>query len=223
MTGRLVVFEGVEGAGKSTQLRRLGARLERAGIASRTLREPGGTAIGDRVRAVLLDPSSQLDPRTEAHLFMASRAQLVATEVRPALAAGTLVLLDRFFLSTYAYQIAGRGLPESDVRGANALATGGLVPDLTIVVDLGARDGLARVVSRGPIDRMERAGPEFLARVERAFSEFTTPAWQRTHPEAGRIVAVDGRGSEDAVEARVIDAIAATIPALAALREHAVA
>ena len=135
--GRLVVLEGVEGAGKSTQLARLADRLRTAGTDVRTWREPGGTPVGDRIRAILLDPEASMDPRTEALMFMASRAQLVATEVRPALAAGAVVLLDRFFLSTYAYQVGGRGLPESDVRAANAAATAGLVPDLTVLLKIG--------------------------------------------------------------------------------------
>ena len=129
--GRLIVFEGVEGAGKSTQLERLGGHLARAGVSHREFREPGGTALGDSIRQLLLDPLSTVSARAEALLFMASRAELVSRELRPALESGTIVLLDRFFLSTYAYQIAGRGLAESDVRSANMMATDGLVPDLT--------------------------------------------------------------------------------------------
>src|SRR4051812_32657866 len=95
------------------------------------LREPGGTPVGDQLRTIVLHPESQLTPRAEALLFMASRAELVHRVVRPALDRGATVILDRFFLSTYAYQVVGRGLLESDVREANHLATAGLVPDLT--------------------------------------------------------------------------------------------
>jgi dTMP kinase len=214
--GRLVVLEGVEGAGKSTQLARLADRLRRAGAEVRTYREPGGTPVGDRIRAVLLDPDATMDPRTEALLFMASRAQLVATELRPALEAGAVVLLDRFFLSTYAYQVGGRGLPEGDVRAANAAATAGLVPDLTVLLSLPSAEGLARAAARGPSDRMERSGHEFHARVDAAFHSFATPVWQAAHPEAGRVEVVDATGTPDEVAGRVARAVA-SLPGLAAM------
>ena len=207
-----MVFEGVEGAGKSTQLRRLEARLSRAGVPCQSFREPGGTAAGDRIRHALLDPAVSLDPRTEALLFMASRAELVATAVSPALVVGTAVLLDRFFLSTYAYQVAGRGLPEEDIVAANRAATGGLVPDLTLLLSLPSAVGLARAHSRGPSDRMEQSGPEFHARVERAFALFATPDWQAGHPEAGPIVVVSAAGTADDVEERVAAVIAERVP-----------
>jgi dTMP kinase len=138
---------------------------------------------------------------------MASRAELVAREVEPALAAGTIVILDRFFLSTYAYQIAGRGLSESDVRSANMMATHGLVPDLTILLTLGADVGLERAKRRGEADRIEQSGREFHARVEAAFTEFSTRGWQATHEECGPIVAVDATGGPDEVETRVLDTV----------------
>src|SRR5438094_8751724 len=114
--GRLIVFEGAEGAGKSTQVRLLADRLVSNGHDVVAVREPGGTVVGDEIRRILLDPTSDIVPRTEALLFMASRAQLVEREIRPALDAGSIVLVDRFFLSTYAYQGDGRGLSEDDLR-----------------------------------------------------------------------------------------------------------
>jgi dTMP kinase len=206
--GRLIVFDGVEGAGKSTQLDRLAAHLERAGVRHRCFREPGGTPLGDEIRRVLLDPASRISARSEALLFMASRAELVARELRPGLASGTVILLDRFFLSTYAYQVAGRGLPEPEVRTANLMATDGLVPDLTLLLTLGATEGLARATKRSGPDRIEQSGDAFHARVERAFAEFATEAWQRAHPECGPIVSIGASGQPDAVEARVLDALA---------------
>ncbi|HEY5219508.1 MAG TPA: dTMP kinase, partial [Gemmatimonadaceae bacterium] len=142
-------------------------------------------------------------PRAEALLFMASRAQLLETLVRPALAAGHVVLLDRFFLSTYAYQGAGRGLPEAEVRQANAVATSGLVPDVTLLLSLSVHEGLARAEKRGERDRMERNADDFHNRVAAAFAQFGTAAWQREHAECGPIVTVDASGSEDDVFARV--------------------
>ena len=214
MSGRLVVFEGVEGAGKTTQLDRLIARLAGARITYKKFREPGGTPLGNWIRDGLLGQDWTVEPRAEALLFMASRAQLVADEVRPALAAGTLVLLDRFFLSTYAYQIGGRGLADADVRAANALATGGLVPDLTVLLEVPARLGLERAEHRGPKDRMERAGPVFLQHVGDAFSRFATAEWQAAHAEAGPIAAIDAVGSTDEVERRVLAVIAQRLPDL---------
>jgi dTMP kinase len=215
MTGRLVVFEGVEGAGKSTQLARFRARLERAGLPVVSFREPGGTPLGNWIRDGVLAKDWEIDARSEALLFMASRAQLVATEIRPALGNGSLVLLDRFFLSTYAYQARGRGLGDADVRSANALATDGLVPDLTVLLEIPARIGLSRAEQRGPKDRMEREGSGFMLSVAEAFSTFATPDWQRRHPEAGPIVTVDAIGSPDEVEHRVLEAVSARLPELA--------
>jgi dTMP kinase len=131
--GRLIVFEGPEGVGKTTQLGLLGAWLEERSIAHIRVREPGGTALGNEIRSLLLDPANEMDARAEALLFMASRAALVDRVVEPAMQRGTLVLADRFFLSTYAYQVAGRGLPETEIRTTNRFATRGLVPDLTLL------------------------------------------------------------------------------------------
>ena len=215
--GRLIVFEGVEGAGKSTQLDRLTAQLARAGIPHKKFREPGGTKLGDSIRALLLDPRSTITARAEALLFMASRAELVACELRPALEAGAIVLLDRFFLSTYAYQIAGRGLTEQDVRSANMMATDGLVPDLTVLLTLRADIGLERAERRSGPDRIEKSGLDFHARVEEAFTGFATREWQSTHEECGPIVAVDANGSPDDVEARVLDVVTTRFTELRAL------
>ena len=214
--GRLVVFEGGEGAGKSTQLRRLAASLTAAGVAHRVFREPGGTPAGDRIRDLLLHSSEPLAPRTEAALFIASRAQLVAAEILPALERGEQVLLDRFLLSTYAYQVHGRGLPESEVRAANRLATAGLVPDLTLLLALAPREGLARAGARGGADRIERAEAAFHERVAAAFLRFSASEWQHAHPECGPIVSVDAAGTEADVETRLRAVFAARLPGLLA-------
>lgn len=210
--GRLVVFEGGEGAGKTTQLERLALRLGRHGAQVRTLREPGGTPVGDEIRALLLRPGALIPPRTEALLFMASRAALVGEQVRPALERGEIVLLDRFFLSTYAYQVGGRGLPEDEVREANRFATGGLIPDVTVLLTLAADVGLTRAAQRGSADRMEQAERAFHDRVESAFARFADPSWQAAHPECGPIVAVSADGEMDPVEERVWQVVASACP-----------
>lgn len=203
MRGLLVVFEGSEGAGKSTQLRRLGQWLEQAGHSVVSVREPGGTPLGDDIRRVLLDPASEIVPAAEALLFMASRAQVVDAVIRPAVERGAIVLVDRFFLSTYAYQADARGLPLSDVRQANRLAVGELVPDLTILLQVPVGDGLVRAAQRSGPDRMEQTGDAFHDRVASAFARFATVEWQQAHPECGPIMPVDGTGDEAAVEQRI--------------------
>jgi dTMP kinase len=210
--GGLVVFEGAEGVGKSTQVDLLLRRLKDAGIAAVSFREPGGTSVGDQIREILLSPGNQISPASEALLFMASRAELCEREIAPAIEAGKVVVLDRFFLSTYAYQIVGRGLEEEDVRRANKLATGGLVPDLTVLLDYPVRSGLERASGRGSSDRMEQLDAEFHERIGRAFATFATDEWSAKHPECGRIVSVDARGSAEEVAARVADALADNLP-----------
>jgi dTMP kinase len=209
----LIVLEGPEGAGKSTQIKLLAEALAKAGKKVVSLREPGGTPLGEEVRKVLLhDAALDIVPRAESLLFMAARAQIVEKEVMPALQAGTTVLLDRFFLSTYAYQMAGRGLPHDQVVAANRLATTGLRPDLTILLTMPASEGLARAQKRGARDRMEQADPSFHERVVKAFAEFGTAEWQTANPEAGPIVSVDALGSEREVHERVMRAVSALRP-----------
>lgn len=202
--GKLIVLEGAEGVGKTTQIRRLADTLTARGIRHLAVREPGGTPVGDKIRRILLDPGPELSRETEALLFMASRAELIARLVRPALEEGQVVVADRFFLSTYAYQIAGRGLTEPEVTAANQFATGGLVPDLTLLLRLPVSAALARTDSRGARDRIEAADDDFHHRVARAFDRFADEGWQRNHPESGPVVPIDGSGSVDDVAAAII-------------------
>ena len=211
--GLLLVVEGPEGAGKSTQVRRLGAWLNRRGRRHAELREPGGTPLGERIREILLDdPAREMSAAAEAALFIASRAELVDRVVKPALERGTVVRLERFFLSTYAYQVHGRGLPEDEVRAANMLATGRLTPDLTILLRLSSEEGLKRADARGARDRMESVGDEFHQRVQQAFERFASREWQHAHPECGPIVAVEAGESEDRVERSILALLASRWP-----------
>jgi len=210
--GKLIVFEGAEGAGKTTQIRILSERLTNAAVSWVGVREPGGTPVGDDIRDIVLHQDEELTAATEALLFMASRAELVAREIMPALEKRSVVLVDRFFLSTYAYQIVGRGLPENEVRAANRLATAGLVPDLTLLLDVHASHGLERADARGKRDRIERSGDDFHARVANAFRQFADPEWQHSHPECGPIKLIDGTGDEATVHARIASALASAFP-----------
>lgn len=203
-SGKLIVLEGAEGVGKTTQIRRLGETLTARGIRHLAVREPGGTDVGDQIRRLLLDPGPELGARTEALLFMASRAELVDRVIRPALDSGLVVLADRFFLSTYAYQIAGRGLKDAEVAAANGFATGGLVPDLTVLLRLSVEAALERTDRRGSRDRIEAANDDFHHRVAEAFDRFADPAWQHRHSEWGAVTAVNAAGTVDEVANAVL-------------------
>jgi dTMP kinase len=205
--GLLLVLEGPEGAGKTTQLRRLAEWLATHDRSVLAVREPGGTVVGDEIRRILLDPHSDIVPRAEALLFMASRAQLIEREIRPALARGDVVLVDRFFLATYAYQGVGRGIPEGDLQVANMTATQGLRPDLTLLMMLPVTEGLSRANQRGAHDRMEQADIDFHNRVAQAFTTFSAPEWQAAHPECGPILVVDASGSQEDVFSRLASAL----------------
>lgn len=212
LRGRLIVLEGQESAGKSTQAPRLVQWLTDRGVEAILLREPGGTDAGEKIREMVLHVPYQLTAAGEALLFMASRAELVDRVIKPSLREGRTVILDRFFLSTYAYQVAGRGLDADLVASANALATQELVPDITVVLTLSAAERRARLDRRGGHDKIERAGDQFHARVDAAFERFLDRAWQATHPEAGPIVGIDGAGTEDEVLNRITAALTRVWP-----------
>ena len=173
--GVLITFEGGEGAGKSTQIGRLSGRLvAELGLAPEQVvrvREPGGTVLGEGIREVLKRPESRIGGPSEALLFAACRAQLVEDVIRPALAAGKVVLCDRFADSTVAYQGGGRGLPADLVESVNRLACGEVRPDLTVLLDLDPADGLARASARdsGKADRLEALDLAFHRRVRDAY------------------------------------------------------
>jgi dTMP kinase len=171
-----VVVEGPEGAGKSTLVRALAARLRAAGRPVVTVREPGGTPVAEAARKVVLKFPHEMAPAAELFLILAARADLVARVIRPALAAGRVVLADRFDLSTAAYQVAGAGLPAREVAEANRLATGGLVPDITLVLDLPVEVGRARQRAAGKAgDRFERQDDAFHRRVLEAYRNARGP------------------------------------------------
>lgn len=174
--GLFLTVEGVEGAGKTTQVALLAERLRGGGREVLVVREPGGTPLAEEARRLFLDPALALDASTELFLVLVARADLVQRVVRPALAAGTIVLADRFDLSTRAYQIGGRGLPDDDVIAANRLATGGLAPDLVIVLDVAPEVGQARQAASGKQkDRMELADAAFHGRVADTFRRASGP------------------------------------------------
>jgi dTMP kinase len=168
MTGRglFVVLEGPEGSGKSTLAGPLADRMRRHGVEPLVVREPGGTRAGEIARRALLDPEHPVGPLAELFFYLAARAELVETVIAPTLAAGGVVLSDRFSLSTEAYQMAGRGLPPAVVLAANSAAAGKRQPDLTLVLDLPPEVGRARQVAAGKrLDRLDAESAEFHRRV----------------------------------------------------------
>lgn len=195
MSGLFITIEGVEGAGKTTQLKRLHRYLDELGYSVIVTREPGGTPVSEAVRLLLLDPShTGMAPVTELLLYEAARAQHVAELIRPALDAGKTVLCDRFADSTTAYQGAGRALAPDDILALHNLATGGLWPDLTLVLDLPVKTGLERARNRGRYDRLEQETLSFHERVRDGFHELA-----RREPE--RIKVIDATGSVEEIAA----------------------
>ena len=201
--GIFITFEGGEGAGKSTQLTRLAERLRATGKGVLSLREPGGTPFGEKMRDVLKQPGSAIRPAAEALLFASCRAQLVADVIAPALAAGQVVLCDRFIDSTVAYQSGGRGLDRGLIEAANRLACGAVRPDLTILLDLDPARGLGRASVRdhGQPDRFEVLGAEFHRQVRALYHTLAKE-------EPGRFFVVDAARPPEAIEEEIWHEIA---------------
>jgi dTMP kinase len=207
--GLFITFEGVEGSGKTTQAALLAGYLEGRGVDVTVLREPGGTALGERVRSILLNAGEEpITPVAELFLYEACRAQVVNDAIRPALAAGRTVVCDRFIDSTVAYQGYGRGLGAGDVGMVNSVATGGLVPDLTIIVDCDPASGLerawGRINSAAPDtereDRFECEEIEFHNKVREGYLGLA-------RGEPARIRVVDGSGTVEEVSVLVRAAV----------------
>lgn len=168
--GFFIAVEGPDGAGKTTLAAALAERVREAGVDPVLVRQPGGTPAAERIREAFLDPAVRFEPQTELLYICAARAHLVQEVIRPALAAGRVVISDRYDLSTQAYQGAGRGLDRQIVAAVNAVATGGLQPHLTLVLDIPPEVGLARQQESGKVgDRLERADPAFHRRVADAY------------------------------------------------------
>ncbi len=203
--GRLITVEGLDGAGKTTLVSGLADALAALGQEVAVLREPGGVALSERIRALVKEPELQVDPRAEALLYAAARAQLVAERLAPLLDSGSWVLLDRFVDSSLAYQGAGRALGVDAVRRLNAFATGGLAPDRTLLLRIDPATGLARAAGRGEAaDRLEREDLAFFAASGAAYDELAA-----AEPE--RFAVLDATLPPRSL---VVEAVAAVVPLL---------
>ena len=199
--GAFITLEGVDGSGKSTQAALLAGRLREAGFEVVSLREPGGTPISEKIRALLLDPAnSAMADECELLLYEASRAQLVCEVIEPALERGAIVVCDRFHDSTHAYQHGARGLSDDLVSKANALGCCGVEPDVTLVLDMDPSDAFARATADGQ-DRLEAEGLAFQRRVRADYLALAAA-------EPARIVVVNAAGGTDEVAARIDEVLA---------------
>src|SRR6266516_7947999 len=203
MAGAFITFEGIDGCGKSTQLRLLASALRLQGLEVVTTREPGGTTLGQKLRAALLDVDEQVDPLTELLVFAADRAQHVRKHLSPALAANKVVLSDRYADATVAYQGAGRGFDRTLIQQLVQLATGGLKPDLTLLFDLSVPESAVRTRKRVALkhtDRLDIEDAEFHTRVRNAYLELA-----RTDPDRVRVI--DARNSVQETQEMVMDIV----------------
>jgi dTMP kinase len=206
--GLFITFEGPDGSGKSTQARLLAERLRRDGHPVLETVEPGGTAIGQQIRRILLDPANrELRPIPELLLMFAARAQNVEQSVLPALTEGQIVVSDRFTDSSLAYQGGGHGLAWETVLAVDRIACHGLVPDLTLCIDIDTETGLARAQARNEQHEMryEQQGADFHQRVRAAYHEIA-----RREPRRFRLI--DGRGSPEEIAAKVWQEVAGMLP-----------
>lgn len=197
-----VTFEGIEGSGKTTQVRRLSGYLKEKGVLHLVTREPGGTPLADEIRSLLLSSRSEsVFPETELLLYEAARAQHVRSVILPALASGQAVLCDRFCDATSAYQGFSRGIEAVRVDWLNAFASAGVVPDLTFLLDVSPEDGFVRVHGRGMLpDRMEAESLEFHRQVREGYLRLQAA-------EPARILRVDGARPEEDVFGRIREAV----------------
>ncbi|KPJ65796.1 hypothetical protein AMJ44_09430 [candidate division WOR-1 bacterium DG_54_3] len=187
-----ITFEGPEGCGKSTHSKRLKNYLESKKYKVVLTQEPGGTQIGKGIRDLLLNPESILDETTEVYLFAADRSEHVSKIIQPALASGKIVLSDRFTDSTLAYQIGGRGLAEDLVRYINMISSKGLIPDLTILLDVSPEVGIQRATLNGSLDRFEGEKIEFHRRVREKYLEIA-----KGDPERIKLINTDDKGIDE--------------------------
>ena len=206
MSGKFITVEGIEGVGKTTNMAFVEQTLRAAGCEVVVTREPGGTALGEAIRGLLLDPHyTGMDPVCELQLMFAARAEHLAKVIRPALAQGQWVLCDRFTDATFAYQGGGRGIDTGIIERLETLVQGGFRPDLTLLLDVPVEIGLARASERSTPDRFEQEKVDFFERVRQAYLQMAAAA-------ADRYRIIDASRPLDAVQLQLLEALAQITP-----------
>ena len=192
MAGSLLTFEGIDGSGKSTQIQLLEHEFNKLGVQYKTFREPGGTQLSEKIRAILLDKGNiELSSTAESLLFAAARAQLTAEQIKPAIVNGEFVICDRFTDSTIAYQGYGRGLDIINLEKINNIATDGLTPDITFILDLNPLNAAERIETEAP-DRMEATGIDFFRKIRKGYHQI-----MEQNPD--RCIKINGEQSQENV------------------------
>ncbi|MBC8257091.1 MAG: dTMP kinase [Candidatus Marinimicrobia bacterium] len=198
--GKLITYEGIDGSGKSTQIQLLEAEFEKLGISYKTFREPGGTKLSEKIRKILLDKDNiELDANAESLLFAAARSQLTVEQIKPAILRGEVVICDRFTHSTIAYQGYGRGLKIDNLDKINSIATGGLSPDITFILDIDPEVAASRMSSNAP-DRMEATGIDFFKKIQNGYHQIA-------EQNKNKCIVINGEQSPENVFKEIIQII----------------
>ncbi len=196
IAGKLITFEGIDGSGKSTQIQLLEAEFEKLGISYKTFREPGGTKLSEKIRTILLDKENiELYSNAESLLFAAARAQLTAEQIKPAITKGEFVICDRFTDSTIAYQGYGRVLNINNLEFINTIATDGLIPDITFILDIDPQKATERLKTVDP-DRMEAAGIDFFKKIRQGY-------YQIREQNQSRCIVINGEKPKKDISKRI--------------------
>ena len=196
IAGKSITFEGIDGSGKSTQIQLLEAEFEKLGISYKTFREPGGTKLSEKIRTILLDKENiELYSNAESLLFAAARAQLTAEQIKPAITKGEFVICDRFTDSTIAYQGYGRGLNINNLELINTIATDGLIPDITFILDIDPQKATERLKTVNP-DRMEAAGIDFFKKIRQGYCQIR-------EQNQSRCIVINGEKSQNDISKEI--------------------
>jgi len=196
IAGKLITFEGIDGSGKSTQIQLLEAEFEKLGISYKTFREPGGTKLSEKIRTILLDKENiELYSNAESLLFAAARAQLTAEQIKPAITKGEFVICDRFTDSTIAYQGYGRGLNINNLELMNTIATDGLIPDITFILDIDPQKATERLKTVNP-DRMEATGIDFFKKIRQGYCQIR-------EQNQSRCIVINGEKSQEDISKEI--------------------
>lgn len=195
--GKFISIEGIDGGGKTTQIKFIEDKIRELGLPTLLTREPGSSPVSEQIRSIVLSTDTKISDKTELFLYLSARAELVESVINPALNSGKWVITDRFYDSTFAYQGFGRGLDIKEMKMANRVATGGLTPDITILLDISVKDGKSRASNRGEADRLEQNSLDFFEKVRNGFLTLAKD-------EPNRFIVVDASQDIDSVKSDIL-------------------